>query len=150
MVVELLNDNVDGAKAIAADVANGYLLRTVYDWAMRAYRGQDVPTTEQWEAAEQLAAMARNDAHPDSIVTKLANIIDPPKLPPLPEIAACPYCGGECRVYGAGNSWHVECVASSTEEQVACCYHGPTAPTNRAAIESHNRVEAALNGVGHG
>lgn len=135
---------------LAAAVANGHLPRPVYDWAMRAYRGQDVPTAEQWEAAERLAAMARNDAHPDSIVTKLANIIDPPKPPPLPEIAACPYCGGECRVYGAGNSWHVECVAGSTAEHVARCYHGPTAPTDRAAIESHNRVEATLKEVGNG
>lgn len=140
---------------IAADVANGYLPSAVLDHAIAASRGEEWHSPDDWTPERKAASLAlvRAVRNEDESVLRgdllrLCNTIDPP--PPLPEIAPCPYCGGECRVYGAGNSWHVECVASSTEEHVACCYHGPTAPTNRAAIEAHNRVAKALEGVGRG
>ena len=121
---------------LAESVANGYLPRSVYDWALRAYRGQDVPTGERWEAAERLAELARNDAHPDSIVTKLANLIDPPKPTPLPGIAACPYCGASCDLVGGA----VQCRAR-------CNYVGPARDNAHDSIEAHNDVARKLRPV---
>lgn len=102
------------------------------EWAILMLQGNDVPTVEQWEAAERLAALARNDAHPDSIVAKLANIISPPE-PPLPEIAACPYCGASCDLVGGA----VQCRAR-------CNYVGPARDNARDSIQAHNEVARKL------
>lgn len=115
-----------------------------YEWVSRARRGESVPTVEQWEAAERLAALTRNDAHPDSIVAKLANIISPPKPPPLPEIAACPYCGGECGCYSAVEhgrdmtGWYVSCQARG------CPYVSPPRLHEPDTIKAHNEVARKL------
>ena len=131
--------------AVAAlSVANGHLPRSVYDWALRAYKGGDVPTVEQWEAAERLAALTRNDAHPDSIVAKLANLISPPEPPPLPEIEHCRYCGCYCIVDKVDptqhdSDWFVYCSNISR-----CGARSQRQSTDRAAIEAHNEVAAKL------
>ena len=115
-----------------------------YEWVSRARRGETVPTVEQWEAAERLAALSRNDAHPDSIVAKLANVIAPPKPPPLPEIAPCPYCGGECGCYSAVEhgwdmtGWYVSCQSRG------CPYVSPPRLHKPDTIESHNEVARKL------
>ena len=118
---------------LAESVANGYLPRSVYDWAILAYRGGDVPTVEQWEAAERLAALTRNDAHPDSIVAKLANIIAPPKPAPLPEIEPCPYCGA-----------HGDLVGGAVQCRARCNYVGPARDNAHDSIEAHNDVARKL------
>ena len=111
-----------------------------YEWVSRARRGESVPTVDQWEAAERLAALARNDAHPDSIVAKLANVIAPPKPPPLPKIEACPYCGGTCSTCTDMVSTHrVYC-----EDQRGCGYHSATRPSYAEAIAAHNDVARRL------
>lgn len=113
-----------------------------YEWVSRARRGESVPTVEQWEAAERLAALTRNDAHPDSIVAKLANIIAPPEPPP--EIAACPYCGGECGCYSAVEhgrdmtGWYVSCQSRG------CPYVSPPRLDKRETIETHNAIAQKL------
>lgn len=104
-----------------------------YEWVSRARRGESVPTVEQWEAAERLAALARNDAHPDSIDAKLANVISPPEPPPLPEIAACPYCWASCDLVGGA----VQCRAR-------CNYVGPARDNARDSIQAHNEVARKL------
>ena len=102
------------------------------EWAILMLQGNDVPTVEQWEAAARLAALTRNDAHPDSIVAKLANLISPPE-PPLPEIAECPYCGASCDLVGGA----VQCRAR-------CNYVGPARDNARDSIQAHNEVAAKL------
>lgn len=114
------------------------------EWAILMLQGNDVPTIEQWEAAERLAALTRNDAHPDSIVAKLANIISTPQPPPLPEIAACPYCGGECGCYSAVEhgrdmtGWYVSCQSRG------CPYVSPPRINKPDTIESHNAIARKL------
>jgi len=159
---------------IAVSVANGNLPRSLHDWAMRAYKGGEVPTPElwdargklledlggqlkaesdwrqqfngapptpeQWKEAVRLAETVRADAHPDSIRAMMANIISPPKPPPLPEIAECPYCGAECvhqSTCDSGPNQRLLCWAS-------CGYASPRRATEREAIEAHNEVARRL------
>lgn len=107
-----------------------------YEWVSRARRGETVPTVEQWEAAARLVALTRNDAHPDSIVAKLSNVISPPKPPPLPEIEACPRCEGTCVSTRNASSWVVVCGE--------CNWEGPLREKELAAIEGHNNEAAKL------
>ena len=120
---------------MASDVANGQLQRPAYDWAMRAYKGGDVPTVEQWEAAERLAVSVRNDAHPDSIRTKLANVISPPKLP---TIEPCPHCRERSKLFETDDAldpdWYVQCSNNR------CAARGPLRATEREAVDSYNEI----------
>jgi hypothetical protein len=163
---------------IAVSVANGNLPRSLHDWAMRAYKGGEVPTPElwdargklledlggqlkaesdwrqqfngapptpeQWKEAVRLAETVRADAHPDSIRAMMANIISPPKPPPLPEIEPCPYCGGKCGCYNAVEhgrdmaGWYVSCQSRG------CPYVSPPRLDKRETVTAHNDVARKL------
>lgn len=90
-------------------------------------------TDERKAAAVELARLRRPHAHPDSVVAKLCDIIDPP----APAIAPCPYCGAECSTAtDMVDVWHSYCTRSLRE----CAYHGPVRHTEREAIAAHNDI----------
>jgi hypothetical protein len=95
-------------------------------------------TPERKEAAVLLAKWVRanGDTH------RAVDIVDPP--PPLPEIAPCPRCGLLCELFVGHHGRYVGCNTDG------CSWVGPFAPTDRAAIDAHNREAAALKGVGRG
>jgi hypothetical protein len=135
---------------ICCAVANGYLPRAVLDHAVAASKGEEWPapsadawTPERKEAAVRLVVCVRqNDKDPSQERLRLCDIIDPQPL--LPEIAQCPYCGGNCAVGRGSRGVRIECIDRSTSERCDCTYSGPRASTDRAAIEGHNRVAKAL------
>jgi hypothetical protein len=112
----------------------GGQLKAESDWRQQ-FSGEP-PTPEQWEEAVRLAETVRADAHPDSIRAMMANIISPPTPPPLPEIAACPRCGGACEVRATPMNRHVACCS--------CNWEGPSKGSERDAIAGHNEEAVKL------
>ena len=107
----------------------------VYDWALRAYRGGDVPTVEQWDELVAAARKIVNDPHWLPLLRKASAALTP-QPPPLPEIAECPRCGHECSVADLGATVAVVCKA--------CNWEGPAKTEELAAINGHNYEAAKL------
>ena len=120
---------------VAEAVANGHLPRAVYDWALRAYRGGDVPTVEQWDELVAAARKIVNDPYWLPLLRKASAALTP-QPPPLPEIAECPRCGHECSVADLGATVAVVCKA--------CNWEGPAKTEELAAINGHNYEAAKL------